>query len=281
MAAPLDRPYRGSGADRPVGVPFPPDPMPLLRAGTLLKRWHYVSFWSPDLLLCAARVHVGPIAQEYWGVWDRREQRFREQTHYLLGRVSLLPRKLTVADGDVSIDLPFEPADEFEVYRPEGRAYIWSRKQLCVRATAEIRLGTSTLRPEGAVFVDLNAGYHPRQTRWRWSAGAGTDQRGRPVAWNAITGLFDTAQASERTVWIDGVASEIGPVRFSDDLRTVAFSEGGVLSFRQEANIRKRVGLFLIKSRYDHAFGAYDGTLPGGIELRNAVGVRERQDALW
>lgn len=190
MAAPLDRPYRGSGADRPVGVPFPPDPMPLLRAGTLLKRLHYASFWSPDLLLCAAHVNVGPIAQEYWGVWDRREQRFREQTHYIPGRVSLLPRKLTVEDGDVSIDLPFEPANEFEVYRPEGRA-------------------------------------------------------------------------------------------FSDDFRSVSFSEGGELRFRQEANIRKRVGLFLTRSRYDHAFGAYEGSLPGGVELRNAVGVRERQDALW
>ena len=27
--------------------------------------------------------------------------------------------------------------------------------------------------------------------------------------------------------------------------------------------------------------GSYTGTLPGGIELERAVGVRERQDALW
>jgi hypothetical protein len=281
MSAPLDQPYRGSGADRPVGVPFPPAPMPPRWAGTLLKRWHYVSLWSPDLLLCAAQVHVGLLAQEYWGVWDRREKRFWERTNYVTRRVSLLPMRVTVDERDVAVDLPFAPDHEFEVYRPEGKAYIWSRKQFAVSATAEIRLGARTLRPQGAVFVDVNAGYHPRRTRWRWSAGAGLDQQGRHVAWNAIVGLFDTPQNSERTVWIDGVASEIGPVRFSADLRTVSFSEGGQLAFTQEANIRKRVGLFLIKSKYDHAFGAWQGSLPGGIELREAVGVREHQDALW
>lgn len=281
MSAPLDRPYRGSAADRPVGVPLPPEPMPLLRAGTLLKRWHYVTFWSPQLLLCAAQVHVGPIFQEYWGVLDRGDRTFRQRTNYFSRRVLLLPTRLTVAERDIAVDLPFEPDDVFEVYRPEGRAYIWSRKQFAGRATATVRIGARTLRPQGTVFVDVNAGYHRRQTRWRWSAGAGLDQRGRPVAWNAIVGLFDTPEHSERTLWIDGATSELGPVTFSSDAGTVTFSEGGQLSFRQEADIRKRVGLFLIKSRYDHAFGRWEGTLPGGLALHDAVGVRERQDAVW
>jgi len=37
----------------------------------------------------------------------------------------------------------------------------------------------------------------------------------------------------------------------------------------------------LIRSDYLHWFGDYTGTLPGGIELREAPGVRERHDALW
>jgi hypothetical protein len=281
MSAPLDRPYRGPNAGRPVGVPLPPSPMPLRHAGARLKRWHYVSFWSPDLLLCAAQVHVGLIAQEYWGVWDRAAKRFWQRTNYVTRKVTLAPRRVTIAERDVAVDLPFEPTDEFEVYRPEGQAYVWSSKAFAPRATVQVRLGSRTLGPTGAVFVDVNAGYHPRRTRWRWSAGAGLDQRGRAVAWNVIVGLFDSAQASERTLWIDGRGSEIGPVRFSDDLRTVSFVEGGELTFTQEANIRKRVGLFLIQSRYDHAFGRWEGTLPGGIDLRQGVGVRERQDAVW
>lgn len=281
MSAPRDQPYRGSGADRPVGLPFPPEPMPLLRAWTLRKRWHYVSFWSPELVACAARIHVGPLGQEYWGVWDRRDARFRQRTRWLGRRIGLGPTRLTIDDGDVAIDLPFAPDDQFEVYRPEGRAYIWSRKQLCVRATADVRLGTRTWRPQGAVFVDVNAGYHPRRTRWLWSAGAGTDQHGRAVAWNAIVGLFDTTGHSERTIWIDGVPSEIEPVRFGDDLRTVTFGDGSEIRFRPEANLRQWVQLLLLRTRYDHAFGAWEGTLPGGIELREAVGVREHMNALW
>ncbi len=253
MSAPLGQPYRGSGADRPVGVPFPPAPMPPRWAGTLLKRWHYVTFWSPAVVLCANQVHVGPIAQEYWGVLDRADKRFVQRTNYLT----------------------------FEVYRPEGKAYTWSRKQFVARVIAEIRLGTRTLRPEGAVFVDIQAGYHPRSTRWRWSAGAGLDQHGRRVAWNAIVGLADSPKNSERTLWIEGVGTEIEPVRFTADGLTVSFSDGGQLTFRQEAILRKRVGLFLIKSRYDHGFGVWEGTLPGGLVVRDGVGVRERQDAIW
>jgi hypothetical protein len=255
MASSLDEPYRGSGVDRPVGVPLPPDPMPLFRSGTLLKRWHYVTFWSSELMFCAARVHVGPITQEYWGVWDRQQKLFRQSSHVLARRVSLGADKVAVEDGDVSIDVPIRADDEFEVYRPQGGAYIWSRKQLCVETTAAVGRGSRRLRPLGTVLVDVAAGYHPRLTRWRWSAGMGKDQRGRAVAWNVIVGLFDSVHASERTVWVDGIPSEIGPVRFSDDLRVVSFSDGAEIAFRQEANIRKRVGLFLVKSRYDHAFG--------------------------
>src|SRR5439155_23368833 len=97
----------------------------------------------------------------------------------------------------------------------------------------------------------------------------------------AITGLFDTPEHSERTIWVGGRGMEIKPVTFSQNANVVTFHDGGELTFQPEATLRKRVGLFLIKSKYEHAFGVYSGTLPGGIEVRDAVGVRERQDALW
>jgi hypothetical protein len=55
-------------------VPLPPEHLSLFRAGQLRKRWHYVSFWSPELSFCAARTSVGPLQQEYWGLWDRATQ---------------------------------------------------------------------------------------------------------------------------------------------------------------------------------------------------------------
>jgi hypothetical protein len=129
--------------------------------------------------------------------------------------------------------------------------------------------------------VDNNAGYHERRTRWRWAAGAGLDQHGRLVAFNAINGLFDTPAHSERTIWIEGDARETAPVTFSDDLSTVSFAEGGTLRFQPEALIEHHDNFLLVRSDYYHWFGTYTGTLPGGIELREAHGVRERQDALW
>jgi hypothetical protein len=281
VRAPLDQPYRGAADGCPEGIRIPPAHLRLLRRWQLRKRWHYVSFWSRDLVLCAARVQVGFLDNEYWAVWDRVGRRLHTKTHYLRRRVALTGDTVRVKDGDVSIDLDLHPSDAFDVYRPEGRAYIWSHKELCDGARATVRLGDRLHEVTGTAFVDVNAGYHFRHTRWRWAAGAAIDEDGAPVAWNAISGLFDTPQHSERTVWVAGKGTEIGPVRFSEDANSVSFAEGGELTFQEEAVLRKRVGLFLIKSKYDHAFGVYSGTLPGGIAVRDAVGVRERQDALW
>jgi Protein of unknown function (DUF2804) len=279
--APLDRQYRGDGLGRPQGVPIPPDRLPLLRRGQLRKRWHYVSFWSSELILCAARVQVGPLSHDYFGVWDRVARRLSKGQGFLRRRVHMPPRRVIVEDDDVAIDLALRATDAFQVYRPEHRAYIWSYKELCREAVATVRLGGATREVVGTAFVDVNAGYHSRRTRWRWMAGAGTDEAGTAVAWNAIVGLFDTPANSERTVWVDGRPAEVGPVRFSEDLTSVSFAEGGELRFREEAVLRKRFGLFLLSSRYDHSFGVYSGTLPGGVAVHEGFGVRECQDALW
>ncbi|MCM3870322.1 MAG: DUF2804 domain-containing protein [Pyrinomonadaceae bacterium] len=279
--ASIDQPYRGSGVDRPRGVPLPPERVPLLRAGQLRKRWHYVSFWSRELSFCAARASVGPLAQEYWGIWDREAQEFREGSHRFTNRVQLDTDRVQVRDDNVEIALKFEPCTSFEVYRPAGKAYIWSHKDYCQQAQGSVRYNERTRPVKGVMFVDINAGYHERQTHWRWAAGAGLDQHDRLVAFNAITGLFDTPDQSERTIWIEDDAKEVGPNSFAEDLSTVSFAEGGTLRFQPEALIEHHDNFLLIRSDYFHWFGTYTGTLPGGIELREAYGVRERHNALW
>lgn len=277
----LDQPYRGDGSDRPAGVPLPPARLPLLRAGQLRKRWQYTAFWSEELSFCASRVAAGPLQQEYWGIWDRKAGQFRERSHFFTSRVEFTPNRVHVRDGDAEIDLAYEPDSSFEVYRPADRAYIWAHKDYCRAARGVVRYGGKTREAVGVVFVDINAGYHERRTRWRWAAGAGLDQHGRVVGFNAIEGLFDTPTRSERTIWIDGAAQEIGPVTFSEDLSTVSFAEGGTLRFQPEALIEQHDNFLLVRADYYHWFGVYTGTLPGGIELREAYGVRERQNALW
>jgi hypothetical protein len=279
--SPTDQPYRGNVLGRPQGVPFPPEPMPLFRSGQLRKSWHYVSFWSAGLSFCAARASVGPLRQEYWGIWDRETKHFRQGSHRFGRRVKLDSSRVHVQDGDAEIDVEFEPCIEFEVYRPARKAYIWSHKDYCRQAKGTVRYDGRTRPVTGVIFVDINAGYHERHTSWRWAAGAGMDQHNRLVAFNAITGLFDTAHQSERTIWINGEAEEVGPNSFADDLSTVSFAEGGTLRFQPEALIETHENFLVVRSDYLHWFGTYSGTLPGGIELREAYGVRERHDALW
>ncbi len=277
----LDQPYRGDGSDLPKGVPFPPQHLPLLRSGQLRKRWHYISFWSRELSFCAAQVKVGPLKQEYWGIWDRAAGHFRQGSHIFGSCLALESNRVRVADGDVQIDVTFANDSSFEVYRPAGRAYIWSHKDYSRFAKGTVRYGNMSREVAGVMFVDVNAGYHERHTSWRWAAGAGTDQAGRLVAFNAIIGLFDTPIESERTIWIENAAQEVGPNTFAADLSTVSFAEGGTLTFHPEQLIEAHDNYLLIRSDYFHWFGTYSGTLPNGIELREAYGVRERHDAVW
>lgn len=278
--SPTNRPYRGSGLDRP-DVAVPPEHLALFRPWQLRKRWHYVSFWSRDVSFCLARASVGPLAQEYWGLWDRASEPFLERSHRFTHRLQLEPNRVRLSDGDVKIDVTFESCTSFEVYRPVGRAYIWSHKDYCRQAKGTVHNGATTRKVEGVIFVDINAGYHERHTHWRWAAGAGLDQHKRLIAFNVITGLFDTPANSERTIWIDDEAQEVGPVTFSADLSTVSFAEGGMLTFQPDALIEHHDNFLLVRSDYFHWFGIYTGTLSGGIELREAYGVCERHDALW
>jgi hypothetical protein len=255
--------------------------MPLFRAGQLRKTWHYVSFWSGELSFCAARASVGPLQQEYWGIWDREAKQFRDGSHRFTSRVRLESNRVRVRDGDAEIDVTFESCNSFEVYRPAGRAYIWSHKDYCRQARGVVRYGGKAREVAGVMFVDINAGYHERHTQWRWAAAAGLDQRGRLIGFNAINGLFDTPNQSERTIWIEGEAREIGPNTFSDDLSTLSFAEGGTLRFQPEALFETHENFLVVRSDYLHWFGTFSGTLPGGIVLHEAYGVRERHDALW
>ncbi len=283
-ANPIRHPYRGSGRDRPLAVPLPPEPMPMLQHGRLLKRWRYVSVWSPELSLCAGSVTVGLVRQEFWAVWDRGRGVMHENTRLLAtGRVRLPPRWVLVRDGDVRIDVELDEreGESFEVLTPVGSAYTWTRKQV-VRAQGTVRLGSERLRVEVVALIDDNAGYHPRHTLWRWSGGAGVDTGGRAVAWSVIVGLNDSPQESERSLWVEGEsAREVGPVEIADDLSRVVFADGGQVRFTQEAVRARRDNLLLLRSSYRQPFGSFKGTLPGGIELREGYGVMEFHEAWW
>ena len=84
------------------------------------------------------------------------------------------------------------------------------------------------------------------------------------------------AEASERTVWIAGEPREVPPVRFADDLSSVAG-----LRFTPEATRARRENLVLLRSDYEQPFGTFSGELPGAGPLAEGWGVMERHDVLW
>ena len=260
--------------DRP-DLPLPPRPMPLLRGGRPLKRWRWVGAFGPDVMLCAAVAHVGPLATSWWAVWDREVRTLAEHTQRRAGAVELSDDHIHVEDGPVTMDLVVHGEPAVETVSPHGDQYIWTAKQ-SVRVTGSVVLADRAHTVDLRGLVDESAGYHARHTAWKWSAGVGVSEAGATVAWNLVDGVHDAPVASERTVWVDGVPHELPPLQFAEDLSAV-----GGLRFSSEAVRAREDNLLLLRSSYEQPFGAFSGELPVAGRLREGWGVMERHDVRW
>jgi Protein of unknown function (DUF2804) len=248
-----------------------------------LKAWRYVGVYGPDLMLCVGSVRIGPARQAFWAVWDRTQQRLYERTTIGAGRspVALAYGRVQVHDRDVEIDLALDETDGIETVCPSGDSYGWTRKQGGIGAHGTVRIGADTFPLDARAVIDDTAAYYERHTSWRWSAGVGVARDGRELAWNLVSGVNDPATGSERTAWVDGIPTEVGPNTFADDLSSVGFSEGGALGFRAEAVRERHENLLLVRSSYRQPFGTFSGELPGRIGLAEGYGVMEEHDVFW
>jgi hypothetical protein len=271
-------PYRGTFGDpRPGhlrGLCLPPDPMPGRHGLRPLKAWRYVAIFTPELMLCAAAVRIGPARQAFWAIWDRAAGRLHERTVPGRGGVRLPPGRLIVAELDLDATLAEQPG--IETICPSGRAYGWTRKQGGIPAHGTLRLEGRVRSFAGRAIVDDTAAYYERHTCWRWAAGVGADRAGHQVAWNLVDGVNDPPELSERTIWVDGVPHEPPPQQFAADLSRV-----GEMKFAVESERRRREQRVLVRSRYRQPFGTVSGTLPGGVELAGGMGVMEDHEVWW
>jgi Protein of unknown function (DUF2804) len=262
--------------------------MPLFRGTRPLKRWRYVGVFCEDFSLCAAWVRVGPAAQTFWAVLERAGGRaggrLLERTRLARrrGALDLAPGRLRIDDAGVAAELTLDEDGGIEATCPHGNAYVWTRKQAGVRAYGTLRIAGGAPRAlEALAVIDDTAGYHARVTEWRWAAGVGATADGAPVAFNLVEGVNDPPAGSERAIWIGGVPREVPPVRFSQDLRSIAAQDGSQLHFAPEAERCRRENLLLVRSDYRAPFGSFAGALPGGIPLDRALGVAEHHRARW
>jgi Domain of unknown function (DUF2804), C-terminal len=285
-------PHRGQfGGRRPAALrelALPPAPMPPRLGTRPLKAWRYVGVFGPELMLCLALVRIGRARQSFWAVWDRRSRRLYERTTLRAGEVTLALGRARIDAGAVRLELALDEQPGVECVCASGAGYGWTRKQGGIAATGTLSIGDAApIAVSGRAVVDDTAAYYERHTSWRWSAGVGSSREGRAVAWNLVAGINDPARGSERTIWIDGVATEAPLVMFAPDLAELAPAEPvtaaftGPLRFAEEAVRARSENLLLIRSRYRQPFGTFSGALPDGTALADGYGVMESHDVWW
>jgi hypothetical protein len=255
--------------------------MPLRRDGQIRKRWRYVGFFGSEVMLCAARAEVGPLAQSFWVLLDR--ERGDQHAHAALRPGS---REVEMDGPRVEIDSPGLRASlrlgdcaPIESICPSGSGWGWTRKRGGVPFEGTVEVPGRRWEIAAGGVDDESAGYHQRHTSWRWSAGVGSAADGRSVAWNLVEGVNDPAEKSERAIWVDGAPFEPPPVHF-DGIGAIEFPGGARLTFASESAHARDENFLLLKSRYRHRFGSFAGDL-GEIALAAGSGVMEEHDAVW
>jgi Protein of unknown function (DUF2804) len=267
-----------------------------VRGGRPLKRWRYVGVFNEHLMACAALVQLGPARQSFWALYRRDRDELRERTR-MLPRAGALqmhtgtldraghvhePGLLRIEDGGVALRLSLDEEAGWRARCRHGSQHVWTRKQAGVAARGTLALdGGAASEVSARAVIDDTAGYHARHTEWWWSAGVGQSADGRAVAWNLVSGVNDPASGSERAVWIDGEPHEAPPVSFSDDLRRISGEDGSELRFHAEAQRSHDSNLLIVRSEYRAPFGAFSGSLPGGVALAHGLGVVEHHRAVW
>jgi hypothetical protein len=255
--------------------------MPLLRERTLRKRWRYVGVYGADVMLCAARVEIGPLAQSFWAVWDREGRRRLARTRVRPGghEVEMDGPFVRLDGGEVQAELVLGDGEPVEAVCASGEhGYAWTRKRP-VPVEGWVQTPSRRYQVAGPGMDDESAGYHRRHTSWHWSAGFGATPDRHEVAWNLVQGINDPPRRSERAIWIDGHPVEPAPVSF-DGLRGIRFEDGAELRFNAESERARRDNFLLVRTDYRHVFGSFTGSLPG-LELEWALGVMETHNAVW
>ena len=250
--------------------------MPRWQGRRPLKRWRYVGVFGPELQLCTGDAHIGLVPVRWWAIAQPGKP-LRE------GRrgIELARGRVRVQDRDVEVSLEIDEMYGVETATAYGSTFAWTNKQADVPARGTVRLDGRTIDVDARAVVDVSAGYHPRHTAWKWSAGVGTLADGRSVGWNLVSGIHDSPQASERTIWVDGEPAEVGPVDFAADLGSILFEDGARVRFSEWAERRDRTNLLVMRSYYRQPFGTFEGELSAGLTLAEGYGVMEEHEVWW
>jgi hypothetical protein len=249
--------------------------MPAWQARRPLKRWRYVGVYGPDLQLCVGDARIGPVPSRWWAI-ARPGQPLLEGSR----GITLDPGVVRVKQGRVELTLELDEAEPVETATAYGSTFAWTAKQADIPARGLLKIDGREIEVDSRAVVDVSAGYHPRHTEWRWSAGVGRTDDGRSVGWNLVTGIHDSPENSERTLWIDGWPMELPPVEF-EELDTITFGSGERLAFDGWCERTDNTNALIMRSYYRQPFGTFSGEFPGGVRLAEGYGVMEHHEVYW
>ena len=306
-------PWRGPGAGRPRPAAAGRK-LPLRRGGRRRKRRRYVAAYSDELLICAARVHVGTLAQSFWAICDREGREMWERTRMRLpgarGEVwtEHLGGEEVVAElGDVGV-LDYAPDEgslvriDSEVRGPDdaraflrlggGRwvesvcptdegEYVWTRKRADVPVECDVRDRRPALAGRGARGGGRVGGLPPPPHRLELVHRRRPDQR-RPL------GRLEPGQRNQRPAGALG-ARDL-------DRRRAHRAGAGPLRRARRDRLRRRFTLALrqgVRALQGRRTGPSSATRTGSRSARsaarfqaasswqNGLGVMEFHDAVW
>ena len=109
----MELPARGQRV-RTLGLRLPPARMPMLQGTRPRKRWRYVGYYGPELMLCVGDARIGPVPQRWWAVALPGGE-LRERTTVGRGGVSVLPGAVEVASNGTRIHLALDESEGVEL----------------------------------------------------------------------------------------------------------------------------------------------------------------------
>ena len=283
---PATLPWRGPAPGRP-DLPLPPDPMPLVRNGRLRKRWRYVGVYGARGDALRRQGPDRAAAAELLGGLGSQASGGRFAHTRMLpggGEVEIEGAELRLDAGEVRaelsvrrrrgdrVGLPQSASGGLRVDPQASRGRGRGRRSRPAGAAGEIaragrgrrRLGRLPPAPHRLALVGRSRRGH-RRPRRRLEPG----QRHQRPAARLRAG--DLGRRRRRA----------SPTRCSfDGLQGVDFADGSRLRFGSESERARDDNLLLVRSRYRHRFGSFEGALPG-IELAAGLGVMEEHSAVW
>ena len=289
-----------------------PGPFRLLPklARVAVKQWQYMGLVSERMIIGAAVVDIGYVANSFAYAYDRETGTMREfeftdpvKKHTRISESSikgiseyrahgshiLMDNNIRGGGRRVVINISADLYADYEIrenkFTPlcavtqnglRGFHYTHKAAGLPVSGKVQFQGRTIELDDGASAVLDWSAGCPARYSYWNWASAAGMIGGKKRVGINFVSGINEKGY-TENVYWVDGKPTKVDTMFFDYNRKDILgpwrirSNDGKVdLAFTPENERYKNINLLLIKSRFHQPFGRFEGTLQIG---RKKAGV--------